>query len=435
MDIFGKKKAKGLQDEVDQLKARNAELESLMTPELRNLDAARAALANTQAQNAALVNQQAAIAQSVNQLNATKASLESQIVDLDNIVFAQDFGLCKPRFAFANSTKYRDELKRVRDQQRAMLRGINEQAKQSSWQVQGDAKRGKRMIRDMTKLVMRCFNSDCDDLVNKVKASNIDRTVERIYKSAEGVSKLGNELCIYIPREYVELKVREAYLAYEFAMAKEAEKEAIREAREREREEMKVKKEIEAQRKKLQKEKQQYEDALNKALQKQKKNGATPELEEKIASLRATLADVESGIADVDYREANRRAGYVYVISNIGSFGEGVYKIGMTRRLEPMDRVRELGDASVPFCFDVHALIFSDDAPKLEAALHREFADRRVNMVNNRREFFRVSLEEIERVVVANYDKTVEFIETAEAQQYRESVAMRTERVKDRKAE
>ena len=100
----------------------------------------------------------------------------------------------------------------------------------------------------------------------------------------------------------------------------------------------------------------------------------------------------------------------------------------MTRRLDPMERVRELGDASVPFTFDVHALIFSDDAPKLEAALHRKFADRRVNMVNNRREFFRVSLDEIEKVVMANYDKTVEFTETAEAEQYRESEAMRKER-------
>ena len=275
---------------------------------------------------------------------------------------------------------------------------------------------------------MRCFNSDCDDLINKVKASNIERTTERIRKSADSISNLGKELGISIPPEYVALKVKEAYLAYEFALEKEKEKEAIREAREREREELKVKKEIEAQRKKLEKEKQQYKDALKQALQQQKDSGTTPELEEKISALKANLVEVDAGIADVDYREANQRAGYVYVISNIGSFGEGVYKIGMTRRLDPMERVRELGDASVPFTFDVHALIFSDDAPKLEAALHRKFADRRVNMVNNRREFFRVSLDEIEKVVMANYDKTVEFTETAEAEQYRESEAMRKER-------
>ena len=146
-----------------------------------------------------------------------------------------------------------------------------------------------------------------------------------------------------------------------------------------------------------------------------------------MAELSENLSEVDTGIADVDYREANQKAGYVYVISNIGSFGEGIYKIGMTRRLDPMERVKELGDASVPFEFDVHALIFTDDAPGLEAALHREFSDRRVNMVNNRREFFRVSLEEIEQVVMANYDKTVEFTEAPDAAQYRTSEAMRRE--------
>lgn len=428
MDIFGKKKAQALQDEIDQLKKRNAELESMMTPEMRDLDTAKTALKGIESHMAESSERLKETIQKVSELNAEKTTLEKQVVDLDNIVFAQDFGLYKPRYKFANSTKYRDELKKVRDKQRAMLKDFNEQAKQSSWTVQGDAKRGKRMIRDMTKLVMRCFNSDCDDLINKVKASNIERTTERIRKSADSISNLGKELGISIPPEYVALKVKEAYLAYEFALEKEKEKEAIREAREREREELKVKKEIEAQRKKLEKEKQQYKDALKQALQQQKDSGTTPELEEKISALKANLVEVDAGIADVDYREANQRAGYVYVISNIGSFGEGVYKIGMTRRLDPMERVRELGDASVPFTFDVHALIFSDDAPKLEAALHRKFADRRVNMVNNRREFFRVSLDEIEKVVMANYDKTVEFTETAEAEQYRESEAMRKER-------
>ncbi|MDR1570086.1 MAG: GIY-YIG nuclease family protein [Oscillospiraceae bacterium] len=118
----------------------------------------------------------------------------------------------------------------------------------------------------------------------------------------------------------------------------------------------------------------------------------------------------------------------MYIISNIGAFGEGVYKIGMTRRLEPMDRIDELGDASVPFKFDVHAMIFSNDAPKLEAVLHSTFADFRLNMVNNRREFFRASLDEIKRVIRENHDNTVEFTEIPEAQQYRESLLMAQQR-------
>ena len=152
------------------------------------------------------------------------------------------------------------------------------------------------------------------------------------------------------------------------------------------------------------------------------------DLQIKLNELRQKIEEVDAAVKDVDYREANERAGFVYVISNIGSFGEGVYKIGMTRRLDPMERVRELGDASVPFSFDVHALIFCDDAPKLEAALHREFEDRKVNLVNQRREFFRVSIEEIEEVVKKNYDKTVDFVSVPDAEQYRESEAMRRAR-------
>ena len=128
----------------------------------------------------------------------------------------------------------------------------------------------------------------------------------------------------------------------------------------------------------------------------------------------------------LDYRELNARAGYVYVISNIGAFGEGVFKIGMTRRLEPMERVDELGDASVPFRFDVHALVFSDDAPTLEAKLHARFSAGRLNKINGRKEFFRADLKEIEQVIRANYDAVVEVIHTASAEQYRESLLLGT---------
>ena len=141
------------------------------------------------------------------------------------------------------------------------------------------------------------------------------------------------------------------------------------------------------------------------------------------------ISDTEQAIKDVDYREANKRAGYVYVISNIGSFGEDVYKIGMTRRLDPMERVYELGDASVPYNFDVHAMIFCDDAPALEAALHRAFDTKKLNMVNQRREFFKVTLNEIKAVIKENYDKTVEFVDIPEAEQYRMSEKMRTKEV------
>ena len=145
----------------------------------------------------------------------------------------------------------------------------------------------------------------------------------------------------------------------------------------------------------------------------------------KKAELEEHLTDIDKAIKDIDYREANQKAGYVYIISNIGAFGPDVYKIGMTRRLDPQDRVDELGDASVPFNFDVHAMIFSDNAPALEAALHRAFEDRKLNMVNTRREFFHVTLDEIKDVVKKNFDKTVEFIDVPDAEQYRISQKMK----------
>lgn len=123
-------------------------------------------------------------------------------------------------------------------------------------------------------------------------------------------------------------------------------------------------------------------------------------------------------------REANARAGFVYVISNIGSFGENIYKIGMTRRLEPMDRVKELSSASVPFEFDVHAMIFSENAPELESTLHKHFEKQSVNRVNLKKEFFHVSLDEIEKVVLENYNNTVEFTRIPVANEYRQTQAI-----------
>ena len=211
---------------------------------------------------------------------------------------------------------------------------------------------------------------------------------------------------------------------FNFAQKKQEEKERIREERERQREEAKAQKEIEEARKKLQKEQLHYQNALDSILDQIRRSGETPDLIEKRDKFMAQISDTQKAINDVDYREANKRAGYVYIISNIGAFGENIYKIGMTRRLEPMDRVNELGDASVPFNFDVHALIFTDDAPKLESALHNAFESKKVNKINGRREFFNVTLDEIKSVVRANFDKTVEWTDVAEAEQYRQSLIM-----------
>ena len=250
------------------------------------------------------------------------------------------------------------------------------------------------MVSDMQKLLLRAFNSECDDVIEHVKYNNIEASEKRITASREAISKLGTIMEVSIQPQYYRLKIEELHLAFEYAQKKQQEKEEQKEAR--------INAQLEA-----------ASDVDRAAI------------EEKKAELMAQLDKIDKEFADVDYREANQRAGYVYVISNIGAFGENVYKIGMTRRLDPQDRVDELGDASVPFNFDVHAMIFSNDAPKLEAALHNAFADRKLNFVNQRREFFNVSLDEIKQVIKDNYDKSVEFVELAPAEQYRESLKLK----------
>lgn len=342
----------------------------------------------------------------------------------------EDFGLYTPSFDFANSSQYAEALKSVRRKQKDEIRRFNESLKSTTWAVNGKKSEGKRLVTKVGKLVMIAYNGECDDLVRRIKVTNAERSIEAIRKAADNINSLGDVLGISIPKGYVALKVKEAKLAVEFAEAKAAEKEAIREARERQREEQKLAKEIEDARRKLEKERAQYQSAYSDVLARLVDCADDAEreaLSAKAEELKGHLADVDKAVQDVDYREANQRAGYVYIISNVGSFGEGVYKIGMTRRLDPMDRINELGDASVPFAFDVHALIFSDDAPGLEAALHRAFEDKKVNLVNQRREFFRVSLDEIKAEVRKNHDETVEFTDEADAEQYRVSEKLRVQ--------
>ncbi|MEG0071382.1 MAG: DUF4041 domain-containing protein [Raoultibacter sp.] len=431
MALFGNKK---LEEELEHLRGRNAYLEQNMSPEMRACDSAASQLAQLKEQVAAWQKSYSDFVAGVNALKKQSDELQSeisekrsQLVATNDELTAEEFGLYSPRFAFANSTQYKDGLKSVRDEQKAVLKSINEAAKKTQWTVNGSKVEGRKLVCDTQRLLMRAFNIECDELVAKVKTANISQTTERIRKSAEAVSKLGRVMNVSIPYEYASLKEKEAYLAYEFSMAKDKEREEIREAKAREREELKVQKEIEEKRKQLKKEETHYEKALAEATAKLEKAGADEieALRAKVRELEANITEVKKGIADVDYREANKRAGFVYIISNIGSFGSGVFKIGMTRRLEPMERIMELSDASVPFNFDVHALIFSNDAPGLETALHREFEQKKLNLVNPRREFFKCSLDEIKGAVVKNYDKTVEFIDVPDAEQYRVSEKMR----------
>lgn len=363
-----------------------------------------------------------------NELQALTAEItqrRKQIVSLDDEILVQEFGLYTPHFDFASALDYKEELAKIRSQQKELIKSKLAVIGNQNWQVNGSVAKGKKMVSDTQKLLLRAFNSECDELVSKVKYTNFDASLDRIYKSAEAISKLGTTMGIAITQQYLSAKVKELRLAFEYQQKKHQEHEEQKAARAEQREQAKVQKEIEEQRRKIEKEQTHYQTAYEKLTAQLTAHPDNPDLLAKKQELEEHLSDIDKSLANIDYRQANMKAGYVYIISNIGAFGENVYKIGMTRRLDPQDRIDELGDASVPFNFDVHAMIFSDDAPALEASLHKAFEDKKINMVNQRREFFNVTLDEIKEVVRKNYDKTVEFIDIPDAEQYRISMKMR----------
>ncbi len=421
-----------------QLKSRIAELEAMLTPEMQDAIQLQKHIAEQKEELEKLKKQsadmQTASAKKESETKQALRLLESQIkqakvelIETEEEVLMQSFGLYKPHFAFANSTGYKEELASVREQQKTFVKLGKAATGNEGWTVNGDKRKGTKMIHDMQKLLIRAFNCECDDVIDHVKFNNIESALKRIDTSFSAISKLGAICGVAITGKYRDLKHKELRLAYEYQLEKQKEKEELKQLRAEERERAKLEKEIADARKKVEKEQKHYSNALQKVIQQlaAAKPEETEALEEKKKELESQLSALDDSMKQIDYRDANQKAGYVYIISNVGAFGEGVYKIGMTRRLEPMDRIDELGDASVPFDFDVHALIFSDNAPALEAALHKAFQDRKLNMVNTRREFFRVSLEEIKKVVTQNIDKTVDFVDVPLAEQYRQSQLMR----------
>lgn len=410
---------------VSKIKAENERLHSLLTPEMTQINDQLNKIDELNKTILDLDNQISDKQKELNSLINTFYKKKSEIIELDEKIIYQDFGLYTPKFSFVSSDIYKEKLKDLRNRQKNLIKTNRAVTGNMQWTVNGSASKGQKMVKDMQKLLLRAFNAECDDAVERVKYGNYEQYLKKIQHSCDSISKLGSIMNVSISSEYFNLKVDELSLALEYQIKKAEEKEALKAAREEQREQAKLQKEIDASKKNLNKEHSHYDSALKKLLIQLESDPNNTDLIEKKEQLENKLEEIDKAISDIDYRQANMRAGYVYVISNIGSFGENVYKIGMTRRLDPQERVDELGDASVPFRFDVHAMIFSDDAPALENALHKAFADKKVNMVNQRREFFNVTLDEIKEVIRQNYDKTVEFIDTPDAEQYRMSQKMR----------
>ena len=336
----------------------------------------------------------------------------------DEEIQLADLGFYKPHFDFDTSEKYKEEITRIKQQQKDMISLKKAIYCDTEWTVEGSKAKGRTMTNRGIRLTARAFNNECDSAIANSRWNNVDRMEQRIEKAYEAINKLNQSSAIVISHEYYNLKLKELRLAYEYADKKQREKEEQQEIKRQMREEAKLEQEME----KALKDEEKYNTLLLKAKDEaDTASGSKLELlNEKIVKLSQELKDAHEKSERVKSMAEQTKRGHVYVISNIGSFGENVYKIGMTRRLEPIDRVKELGDASVPFVFDVHAMIHSEDAPALENALHRKFDQSRLNLVNSRKEFFRVELSEIE-MEVKEISPDAEFIETAEARDYRES--------------
>jgi uncharacterized protein YlxW (UPF0749 family) len=423
-DIFNASKIK---KENERLEIELADAKKLLTPEM--LDAC-----NLEKHIRALQNEESKIKNNIAKSEATLKDVEAQIatkrrtlVDVDEQILYQEFALYKPKYEMVNSDAYKERLTIIRNKQKELIKNDQAVTGSTDWAVNGSKSEGEKMVKDMQKLLLRAFNSECDEVIDRVTYANIELSEKRINTSFEAVSKLGRVMSVAITRQYLKAKMEELFLAFEYKQKKQEEKEEQKELRAQLREEQKLQKEIEEARKKVQKEQKHYQNALD-SINKQLLNATEDQkadLEQKKEELILQLGEIDKNLKDIDYREANAKAGYVYIISNIGAFGENVYKIGMTRRLDPQERIDELGDASVPFDFDIHAMIFSENAPALEAALHKAFENKKLNMVNHRREFFKVTLEEIKAVVKENFDKSVEFIDVPEAEQYRTSLKIK----------
>lgn len=354
--------------------------------------------------------------------------LEAQIAIFDERLAFAEMGVYEPHFEFNDTEDFKQAIIRVREDQKAMISAKSATHCPTEWSVEGSKSKGQTMINRQTRITLRAFNGECDAAIANVRWNNAVAMEKRIRTAAEAINKENASLNLTITPRYVDLKVKEMRLTHEYREKQKEEREERAELARAEREEKKLLAEAEA----AEREERKYQALLDKARADAESatGGMTSAMAQRIAELEKALAEAHDASERARAMAEMTKSGYVYIISNVGSFGEDVVKIGLTRRLDPDDRVRELGDASVPFGFDVHAMIYSDEAPALENALHREFAERRINMTNFRKEFFRVGLDEVEEAV-KRLAPNASFFKDREAQEWHETLARRNRALKD----
>jgi hypothetical protein len=336
------------------------------------------------------------------------------VIELNDQRVLQDVGIYRYHHPLENAALYKERLAQLDTQINEVVKAGRAVLAADMFTFNGSLAKGRKMVADLSRLMLRAYNAEADNCVRSLRSGNITTATRRLEAAMTAIEKLGAIMEMRVNPEYHALRVAELQLTADYQMKIQEERGRAREERELLREQRRAEAELAAERDRLEKERTHY---LN-ALEVLRANGDDAAADE----LASRLADIDKAIATNDFRIANIRAGYVYVISNIGAFGPNIVKIGMTRRLEPMDRVRELGDASVPFRYDVHAIHFSDDAVTLEHELHKAFADRRVNFINERREFFFATPAEVRDILREKAGGLLEYTEAPEAPEYFQSV-------------
>ncbi len=401
-------------------------------------ETARKLVGDAEARVSELSGQASSITSSIAQLRAQYTEkkaiydrLAAEVAIFDERLAFAEMGLYEPHFDFTDSEQFKAEIAAVRAKQKAMVTNKTAATCSIKWSVDGSAAKGQTMTNRAIRLTLRAFNNECDAAIANVRWNNANAMLKRIGYARDQIDKLNVSSQVTIAEEYYQLKLLELRLTHEYREKQKAEREERAEAARAAREEQKLLREIEE----AEREEARYQKLVEKAkAEALGAEGAKLEAyQRQIEILEADLAAAHEKVERAQAMAEITASGYVYIISNVGSFGPDVVKIGLTRRLDPTDRVRELGDASVPFVFDTHAMIYSDDAPALERALHLEFEDRRVNVANYRKEFFRVGLDEVE-AAVARLAPGASFFRDIEAQEYMETVAIRNTKIEADKA-
>ena len=362
----------------------------------------------------------------INSKDQELKSLQEQLALAKEEDEMQTYGLYEPHYDFENATAYKEKLDEIKRKQKESVKDKTAAWGNPNMRLDGDLRKGQAMINDNIKQIIRTFNTECDGIIRKVKHSNMEASEKRIRKSYETLNKLNERVGVRIQPKYLDLKLEELHLAHEYQVKKQEEKELLAEAREREREEKKLRQKLEKEKNKFNRENNRINNELADA--EAKLQAANDEekakLQAEIDKLKAALEKNNEEIEKIDKWEETPGAGYVYIISNIGSFGEDVYKIGVTRRDDPEERIRELSNASVPFKYDSHVFIFSEDAYNLESSLHERFDNKRVNKVNRRKEFFNIGIDDVKKIVEENKASVHSFVEEPEAEEYYDSLKM-----------